>query len=423
MRLQLKRYAIKFLIIFLKGSLKIKEALVFLLRFSKKPLSPFGRILYWFAFLLYKGYFFAKRFIIKLIPAKDILSLATNKYIVHAAIVIVTLATVTQNIHAHTSALGEYGKKSILFKLTKPTDDEEVVEGIPINSDIEGAESGTQTALGNGEGSQVEQYNTIGFIGGEYPVTTAPSGTRTSIEYYIVQKGDTLSSLATNFSVSLNTLLWANKLTSTSYIRPGDKLTILPVSGVAHTVLKNDTLAGIAKKYQGDAEKIIEFNHLADANDLQIGQVLVVPDGRVIYTPPPRTYDTGYTYTEKVYASSGQLLWPLPTSKRITQYFSWRHPAVDVGLPTGSQVVASETGTIIYSGWGKGYGYEILIDHGGGLKTRYAHNSRLLVRRGDRVDRGQAIALSGNTGWSTGPHLHFEVYVNNSRKNPLLYAK
>src|SRR3989338_11650982 len=116
-----KRYLIKFLIIFLKGSLKIKSALVFLLRFLKKPLSPFGRILYWFAFLSYKGYFFAKRIIIKFIPAKDILSLATNKYIVHAAIIIVTLATVTQNIHAHTSALGEYGKKSILFKLTKPT--------------------------------------------------------------------------------------------------------------------------------------------------------------------------------------------------------------------------------------------------------------------------------------------------------------
>lgn len=420
--LRIKRYSVKFLIIFLKGSLKAKEAFVFLLRFLKKPLSPVGRVLYNAAFILYRGCFFIRRIVIRLIPAKDILSLATNKYIVHAAIVIVALATVTQNIYAFTGALGDYGKKSILFKLIKPVDEEETVGGMPINSDIESEMSGSQAIMGTDETAQIEPYSSLGFVGAEPQTAALAGGERTSIEYYIVQKGDALSTIATNFGIGLNTLLWANKLTLTSYIRPGDKLTILPVSGVAHTVVKNDTLASIVKKYQGNEDKTIEFNHLADANDLQIGQVVIIPDGKIIYVAPVRTYDSGYAYTEKTYASSGQLLWPTPTSKRITQYFSWRHPAIDIGLPTGSPVVAAESGTVLYAGWGTGYGYEVLIDHGG-FKTRYGHNSRLLVKTGNQVERGQQIAYSGNTGWSTGPHVHFEVYMSGVRKNPLLYAK
>lgn len=423
MALNLKRYFVKFLIISLKGLVKFRGALVFLFGFLEKPLSPLGKLIYAAAFFLYKNYFFVRRIVVRLFPSRDISGLATNKYLVHAAIVIVALATVTQNIYAHGGTLGDYGKKSILFRLTKPLDDEEVVEGMPIHSDIEGEDDGSQAALGEAQGDQVEQYSTLGFIGAGTAPGAAAGTARTSIEYYIVQKGDVLSSIADYFGLTLNTLLWANKLTASSYIRTGDRLTILPVSGVAHTVAKNDTMASIVKKYQGDQNKIIEFNHFADANDLQVGQVLVVPDGRIIYTPPPRTYDSGYAYAEKVYVSSGQLLWPVPASRRITQYFSWRHPAIDVGLPTGSQVLSSEAGTVIYAGWGRGYGLEILIDHGGGIRTRYAHNSRLAVRRGEQVARGQAIASSGNTGWSTGPHLHYEVYINNARKNPLLYAK
>ena len=151
-------------------------------------------------------------------------------------------------------------------------------------------------------------------------------------------------------------------------------------------------------------------------------QVLIIPDGKIIYVAPRRTYVRGFSPNTKSYTSSGKLLWPSP-SKRITQYFHWRHPAIDVGLRSGSRIVASEAGTVIYSGWGKGYGYQVLIDHGNGFKTRYAHNSRLYVKRGSRVSRGQTIALSGNTGWSTGPHLHYEVYVNGVRRNPLLYVR
>lgn len=421
MAFKLKRYLVKLTLAILKGLELGKTGLVFMFKFLKKPLSPVGRLLYDTLFSIYKIYFFFKRALLKILPSKDILGIVTNKYIVHAAIVIIALATVSQNIYAHTSSLGDYGKKSILFKLTKPTDEEDlIVEGLPINSDIE-PDTAAASVIDTIDVAQIESYSTLGFVGGDYLPTTDTEHTRTSIEYYVVQKGDTLGSIATEFGVSLETLLWANKLTARSFIRPGDRLTVLPVTGVAHTVKKDDTLTSIAGKYKTDPEKIREFNRLAGANDLTVGQVLVVPDGKIIYVAPPPTYAAGYT-AAKSYESSGKLLWPVQ-SRRITQYFSWRHPAIDVGLPTGSEVVAAADGVVIYSGWGTGYGYEVLVDHGNGVKTRYAHNSRLVVRAGDEVARGQLVALSGNTGWSTGPHLHFEVYDGNVRRNPLVYIK
>lgn len=385
----------------------------------KKPLAPFGKLLYGASFFLYKIYFLIKRPAMKRLPSRNILSIVTNKYLIHGAIVIIALITATQNIYAHAGALGDYGKKSILFKLTQPVDEEEVVEGLPIHSDIEGERKGGPAILTT-ESAQVELHSTLGFVGtGQAPALDTKS-TRTSIEYYIVKKGDNLGSIAEDYSISLNTLLWANQLTARSYIRPGDKLTILPVSGVSHTVKKGDTLAGIAGKYKADKDKILEFNHLADAGSLQIDQVLVVPDGQIVYVAPKIIYDQGYS--GKSYTSSGQLLWPT-VSKRITQYYHWSHPAIDIGANRGSRILAAEEGTVIYAGWGKGYGYQVLIDHGGGFKTRYAHNTRLYVKAGSRVSRGQTIALSGNTGWSTGPHLHFEVYVSGVRRNPLLYIR
>lgn len=421
MALQFRRYLIKLALITLRGLRLVKDGLVFIAGLLDKPILSAGRLLYRAFFLIYKIYFFWKRILFKILPSRDILGIATNKYIVHAAIVIIALFTVVQNIYAHTGFLGDYGKKSFLFKLTKPTDEEDlIVEGLPINSDIEAAVE-KLSAIDAIDIMQVEPYSTFGFVGGDYSPIIDTERTRTGIEYYIVQKGDTLGSIAVEFNLDLETLLWANHLTARSYIRPGDRLTILPVKGVAHTVKRGDTLESIAKKYKADLAKLKEFNRL-NGESLAVNQVIIVPGGKIIYTPPPApTYAVGYT-SAKSYESSGKLLWPVP-SKRITQYFSWRHPGIDIGLPTGSAVLAAEAGVIIYSGWGTGYGYQVLVDHGNGMKTRYAHNSRLTVRKGDRVERGQTIALSGNTGWSTGPHSHFEVYSGTTRQNPLLYVK
>lgn len=100
-----------------------------------------------------------------------------------------------------------------------------------------------------------------------------------------------------------------------------------------------------------------------------------------------------------------------------------RHNGIDIGLPTGSSIKAADGGTVIFSGYDGGYGYTIRINHGGGMVTVYAHNSKLQVKKGDKVYKGQQIALSGNSGSSTGPHLHFEVRIDGVPKNPLNFFK
>ncbi|NLP30256.1 MAG: peptidoglycan DD-metalloendopeptidase family protein [Clostridiales bacterium] len=127
----------------------------------------------------------------------------------------------------------------------------------------------------------------------------------------------------------------------------------------------------------------------------------------------------------------GIMAWPVPSSKRITSYFGYRlhpilkvkklHTGLDIGVPTGHEIVAANAGKVIKAAWNNSYGYMIMIDHGGGIVTLYAHNSKLKVNTGDIVTRGQVIALAGSTGMSTGPHLHFEVRVNGEYKNPLDY--
>jgi len=127
----------------------------------------------------------------------------------------------------------------------------------------------------------------------------------------------------------------------------------------------------------------------------------------------------------------GEMAWPTPGATRVTSEFGSRvhpvlkvqkmHTGIDIACPTGSKVVASNAGRVIMSEWNNSYGYVVLIDHGGGRVTLYAHNSSLLVSAGDIVMRGQQIAKSGSTGMSTGPHLHFEVRINGEYKNPRVY--
>ena len=127
----------------------------------------------------------------------------------------------------------------------------------------------------------------------------------------------------------------------------------------------------------------------------------------------------------------GAMCWPSQASTRITSPFGWRylamlggrnyHTGVDIGAAGGTNILAANSGTVIKAGWNNSYGYMVMIDHGGGIVTLYAHSSKLLVKTGDVVARGQTIALIGSTGQSTGNHLHFEVRVNGQYQNPLNY--
>lgn len=126
---------------------------------------------------------------------------------------------------------------------------------------------------------------------------------------------------------------------------------------------------------------------------------------------------------------TGKMIWPV--QGRISSQFGWRmhpilkkrkfHSGIDLAVPSGTSVKAADTGKVIISGWNGGYGNFITIDHGNGISTSYAHNSRLLVKEGEMVLKGQEIAKSGNTGLSTGPHLHFEVRINGAPVDPITY--
>ena len=259
---------------------------------------------------------------------------------------------------------------------------------------------------------------------------------RNEIVYYTVQKGDAVSTIARRFGITVNTILWANNLTVSSLIRPGDTLTILPESGILHTVKSGDTISRIARTYDVEEEKILSSNQLGST--LKIGDKIMVPGGRRITvaaatprpvaTTPVNTTGLGIIRDlvkapdSPAAATTEGMLWPTE-GRRITQYYSWRHTGLDIANKTGTPLYAAEAGTVEFAGWSNGYGYNVVIDHGGGKKTRYAHASQMFVKAGDAVTRGEHIAAMGSTGWSTGPHIHFEVIINGAKQNPLNYIK
>lgn len=226
------------------------------------------------------------------------------------------------------------------------------------------------------------------------------------ISVYEVRVGDTLSQIAEMFKVSVSTIRWANDLGSDGTISPGDSLVILPISGLKYTVKKGDTLDSISKKYHADKVEIMVFNSLED-DTLSIGDEIIIPDAEIQIAPSSKKTTR---YTSSSNNVSGYFSHPIPGARR-TQGIHGRN-AVDFGVPIGTPIKAAADGTVIISksgSWNGGYGTYIVIKHGNGTQTLYSHNSSNTVSVGERVSQGEVIAYSGNTGKSTGPHLHFEV--------------
>jgi murein DD-endopeptidase MepM/ murein hydrolase activator NlpD len=255
---------------------------------------------------------------------------------------------------------------------------------------------------------------------------------RESAIAYTVAEGDTVSTIAQKFAISVNTILWENNLTAYSIIRPGDSLQILPMSGVSYKVARGDTLINIANKYGISQDEIIKTNKLAQGS-IQAGQKLIIPGGRrieaIAYRQPSYSGISVLKDLGKIIKpnnskpiSGNKMNWPT-AGYRITQYYSWRHTAVDIANKIGTPIYAADAGTIEFIGWGTGYGNQIVIDHGGGKKTRYAHLSKFYAKKGQQVSKGESIGAMGSTGWSTGSHLHFEIIINGAKYNPLNYIK
>ena len=257
---------------------------------------------------------------------------------------------------------------------------------------------------------------------------------RTETIDYIVQLGDTVSSIANRFGLTVNTVLWANNLGNYSLIRPGNELKIPPSSGLLYTIKSGDTLSKIASTYKIEATEIIQHNNLNGDDSLKIGQELILPGAtKIVAVVRPKTSTPSYTGVSVIKdlvkapnatASGDSMVWPTE-GRRISQYFSWAHNGLDVANKVGTAIYAAEAGTVEISttGWNGGYGNTILINHGGGKKTRYGHLTTLYVKVGDEVGRGENIGTMGSTGRSTGSHLHFEVIINGTRYNPLNYIK
>lgn len=245
---------------------------------------------------------------------------------------------------------------------------------------------------------------------------------------YIAEEGDTLSSIADKFGLSLNTLLWANDLSKSSVIQPGQKLVILPVDGVVHHVKKGDTISGIAKLYQAKASEIIAFNNLSSENDIYIGDILIVPGGKMPVSRSTRTY---VSTPKQVPVASSYFICPVGSSCVLTQGLHW-YNAVDFQASCGSPVFAAAGGKVLKvaltnstSRWAfGGAGNHITILHPNGTITFYGHLRSSLVSPGQQVSQGQMIATSGGmpgtpgAGLSTGCHLHFEV---EGARNPFAY--
>lgn len=256
---------------------------------------------------------------------------------------------------------------------------------------------------------------------------------REGIIYYTVLPSDTVSTIAANFGVSVNTILWENNLNAYSLIRPGDQLAILPMSGVSYKIARGDTLAAIAAKYGVDAGAILEANKLASADMLSAGEKIIIPGGKKTYYAETKSQVARSVSPVSILKDilkpenlknfvSNKLAWPT-VGARITQYYSWRHHAIDIANKSGTPLYATDAGVVEVAGWGTGYGNQIVIDHGGGRKSRYAHMSKFYVKKGDTVGKGETIGLMGSTGRSTGPHVHFEYIINGVKYNPLNYLK
>jgi murein DD-endopeptidase MepM/ murein hydrolase activator NlpD len=231
------------------------------------------------------------------------------------------------------------------------------------------------------------------------------------ISIYIVHSGDTLPTIAKMFGVSVNTIIWANDLSKNAALKPGQTLTILPVSGVKYTVKRGDTIARIAKKFNADEREIMQFNGIDDGASLIQGDDIIIPNGE-IKEAPAQPKQTGNSISSGTYkpVPNGYFIRPV-LSCLLTQGLHG-HNGVDLGCPIGTPVFAAAAGTIIVAdpdGYNGGYGKYIVIKHGNGTQTLYAHLSSIFISVGQEVNQGDRIGSTGNTGRSTGPHLHFEV--------------
>lgn len=243
--------------------------------------------------------------------------------------------------------------------------------------------------------------------------------TTDTISVYEVKKGDKIEDVAKLFNVSVNTIIWANNLTSKTIV-VGETLIILPITGIKHLVKKGDSVNSIAKKYKADTTDIASYNGISAEAALTVGDIILVPDGEIVVAPPKakisKTKKSPILAIYSYNAPSDFLVRPIAGGRKSQGIHG--HNGIDLTSSIGTPVLAAASGRVIavkVGGYNGGYGNMIIISHEKGIQTVYAHLRSVSVTQGEQVTQGQQIGELGNTGRSTGPHLHFEV---RGAKNP-----
>ena len=272
--------------------------------------------------------------------------------------------------------------------------------------------------------------------------THIPSRPRQEVITYTVRSGDTLFGISEKYGFTPVTILWSNAILKDDphLLRPDQELLISPVTGVVRVVHEGDTVDGLASVYRADSEDIINWpgNQLDPDNPALIeDSVIVVPGGErdfVQWTVPriarakrnPLPMSAGPGACTGGYqggaVGSGSFIWPASNRYLSGYNYSGYHPAIDIAAGLGAPIYASDSGVVVFAGWSNwGYGYMVVVDHGNGWQTLYSHLSQWNVNCGQSVYQGTVLGLSGSTGNSTGPHLHFEINYQGTRVNPWNY--
>jgi murein DD-endopeptidase MepM/ murein hydrolase activator NlpD len=260
------------------------------------------------------------------------------------------------------------------------------------------------------------------LVRGAVPRTIIPDRTKEEITTYSVQSGDTIFGIAARFGLAPETLMWSNPALENNpdLLSVGQELTILPVDGVYHQVGGGDTIESIAATYRADPTAIIDYplNALDPENIvIEPGQWLIVPGGSKPFIPQTVTAYSGPIPAD---ATVGSGIFGWPTSGSISQGYWSAHRGIDIAAWIGASITAADSGHVVAAGWDDtGYGNMVVMDHGNGFQTLYAHLQTYYVEAGDNVAKGQQIGEMGSTGNSTGPHVHFEVRQGTVQRNPI----
>lgn len=258
---------------------------------------------------------------------------------------------------------------------------------------------------------------------------------RDATVYYTVKVGDNVSKIAHKFGLRISSVLWANNLSAKDALQPGDKLKIPPLDGVYYKVQASDTLGEIAKAHAVDLSKIQAYNSLKN-NVVKVGQEVFIPGAQRVYVAAKPVVAPTYTRNVRTNAARPPAVTGLgsldltlirPTKGVLTQGYRSGHYAIDIANSRNTPIYAAAGGTVKiarHEGWNYGYGTYLVIDHGNGVETLYAHNQVLKVNVGDVVQAGQLVSLMGNSGRVFGPtgiHLHFELRIRGRKVNPYNY--